>query len=74
MSEFRIDLRNRPIIMKYGKLTTIALITTTVLASSLMASVNARSKKVRSHQLDPMIIEIIDRAETGTMAGFEINS
>ena len=44
-----------------------ALLTTTMLVGTLMASTIGKGK---SRSLDPMIIEIVDRAETGTMNRF----
>ena len=56
--------------MKHQKFTLVALFATTLLAGTLMASAISKAK---SRGLDPMIIEIMDRVETGTMGNFKLD-
>ena len=52
--------------MNYTKLTAIAALATTILAGSMTAAINDQNR-LPHHGLDPVIIELLQRAETGTL-------
>ena len=52
--------------MNYSKLTAIAALATTILAGSMTAAINDQNRLIQ-RGLDPMIIEILQRAEAGTL-------
>jgi hypothetical protein len=52
--------------MNYSKLTAIAALATSILAGSMTAAINDQNRLIQQG-LDPMIIEILQRAEAGTL-------
>ena len=52
--------------MNYSKLTAIAALATTILAGSMTAAINDQNR-LPQRGLDPTIIEILQRAEAGTL-------
>lgn len=52
--------------MNYSKLTAIAALATTILAGSMTAAINDQNR-LQQRGLDPTIIEILQRAEAGTL-------